>query len=78
MTSKGELILCRYLSGNYAPVTIELPLTPCDVTGKIPKELSGGQYVRNGGNPLVNDTHPRDAHWFDVRSNSPIFFNLIL
>ena len=28
-------------------------------------ELAGGQYVRNGGNPVTNETLGRDAHWFD-------------
>ena len=42
-----------------------LPLTPCHFTGSIPEELVGGQYVRNGGNPLTNEDLGRDAHWFD-------------
>lgn len=33
--------------------------------GTIPTELAGGEYVRNGGNPLVNQDLGRDAHWFD-------------
>lgn len=55
----------RYLSGNFAPIKRCRPLTPCTHTGRIPQELAGGQYVRNGGNPLTNDDHDRDAHWFD-------------
>ena len=55
----------RYLSGNFAPIQTTLGLTPCHYEGDIPSELSGGQYVRNGGNPLVNDDLRRDAHWFD-------------
>jgi len=31
----------------------------------LPKELAGGEYVRNGGNPVTNETLGRDAHWFD-------------
>ncbi|KAK8064568.1 retinal pigment epithelial membrane protein [Apiospora phragmitis] len=31
----------------------------------IPRELAGGQYVRNGGNPTTNEDLGRDAHWFD-------------
>ena len=31
----------------------------------IPFELAGGQYVRNGGNPVTNEDLGRDAHWFD-------------
>jgi len=55
----------RYLSGNFAPVQKVLPLTPCTYTGSIPKDLAGGQYVRNGGNPASNEALGRDAHWFD-------------
>ncbi|KAB8356686.1 hypothetical protein FH972_024262 [Carpinus fangiana] len=54
-----------YLSGNFAPIQQTRPLTPCKYTGTIPKELYGGQYVRNGGNPISNDDLGRDAHWFD-------------
>ena len=42
-----------------------LPLTPCSYTGNIPEELAGGQYVRNGGNPMTNEDLGRTAHWFD-------------
>lgn len=55
----------RYLSGNFAPVQQVLPLTPCTFTGGIPDELAGGEYVRNGGNPVTNEALGRDAHWFD-------------
>ncbi|KAI1815254.1 retinal pigment epithelial membrane protein [Poronia punctata] len=54
-----------YLSGNFAPIRRIKPLTWCAHTGEIPKELAGGQYVRNGGNPLSNDGLGRDFHWFD-------------
>ena len=54
-----------YLSGNFAPVQQVLPLTPCSYSGSIPKELAGGEYVRNGGNPAANEVLGRDAHWFD-------------
>ncbi|KAM0326219.1 hypothetical protein ACHAQA_006816 [Verticillium albo-atrum] len=54
-----------YLSGNFAPIQNCLPLTPCSYTGIIPPDLAGGQYVRNGGNPLANDDPARTAHWFD-------------
>lgn len=56
---------CSYLSGNFAPISTSLPLTPCSYEGVIPPELAGGEYVRNGGNPLVNNDLGRDAHWFD-------------
>ncbi|KAK8176481.1 carotenoid oxygenase [Phyllosticta citribraziliensis] len=54
-----------YLSGNYAPIIQTRPLTPCTYTGTIPRELVGGQYVRNGANPVSNEDLGRDAHWFD-------------
>ena len=57
--------LSRYLSGNFAPVQQVLPLTPCSYIGNIPQELAGGEYVRNGGNPVTNEALGRDAHWFD-------------
>lgn len=40
-------------------------MRPCSYTGEIPPDLRGGQYVRNGGNPVANDDLGRDAHWFD-------------
>ena len=54
-----------YLTGNFTPIQNELPLTPCSYTGTIPDELAGGEYVRNGGNPVTNEVLGRDAHWFD-------------
>jgi carotenoid cleavage dioxygenase-like enzyme len=54
-----------YLSGNFAPVRAVQPLTACAYTGTIPEELYGGEYVRNGGNPVTNEDLGRDAHWFD-------------
>ncbi|RKF53159.1 Carotenoid 9,10-cleavage dioxygenase 1 [Golovinomyces cichoracearum] len=54
-----------YLSGNFAPIRHDLDLTPCNHTGDIPDELTGGQYVRNGGNPSLNEDLKREAHWFD-------------
>ncbi|KAF2010737.1 carotenoid oxygenase [Aaosphaeria arxii CBS 175.79] len=54
-----------YLTGNFAPVTDTFQSTPCSYIGSIPSELLGGQYVRNGGNPVSNSDLGRDAHWFD-------------
>ncbi|GAB7356040.1 hypothetical protein MBLNU459_g6657t1 [Dothideomycetes sp. NU459] len=54
-----------YLSGNFAPIHHTVPLTPCSYEGIIPDELAGGEYVRNGGNPVSNEDLGRDAHWFD-------------
>lgn len=55
----------RYLSGNFAPIQRVQPLVACPYTGTIPFDLAGGEYVRNGGNPVANETLGRDAHWFD-------------
>ncbi|KAI9819259.1 MAG: hypothetical protein M1827_007415 [Pycnora praestabilis] len=54
-----------YLAGNFAPIQRVQPLTACSYAGTIPSELAGGQYVRNGGNPVTNEDMGRDAHWFD-------------
>lgn len=54
-----------YLHGNFAPIQRAQPLTPCTYVGTIPTELAGGEYVRNGGNPVTNEDLGRDAHWFD-------------
>lgn len=54
-----------YLSGNFAPVTKTWTPTSVTWTGNLPKELDGGMYVRNGGNPMANSDLGRDAHWFD-------------
>ncbi|KAF2477198.1 uncharacterized protein BDR25DRAFT_371206 [Lindgomyces ingoldianus] len=54
-----------YLTGNFAPVTITHSPVPCSYTGTVPLELLGGEYVRNGGNPVSNSDLGRDAHWFD-------------
>lgn len=54
-----------YLSGNFAPIHRVQPLISCAYSGTIPAELAGGEYVRNGGNPVMNETQGRDAHWFD-------------
>ncbi|TVY14240.1 Carotenoid 9,10(9',10')-cleavage dioxygenase 1 [Lachnellula arida] len=54
-----------YLHGNFAPIHQVQPLTPCSCSGTIPDELAGGEYVRNGGNPVTNEDLGRDAHWFD-------------
>ncbi|OCK76936.1 carotenoid oxygenase [Lepidopterella palustris CBS 459.81] len=54
-----------YLSGNFAPVKEICSATPCTWTGVLPDELLGGQYIRNGGNPVSNEDLGRDAHWFD-------------
>lgn len=54
-----------YLSGNFAPIHRTVRLTPCSYAGRIPEELAGGEYVRNGSNPVSNADLGRDAHWFD-------------
>ncbi|KAF5635945.1 lignostilbene alphabeta-dioxygenase I [Fusarium sp. NRRL 52700] len=54
-----------YLTGNFAPINQTTNLTPCTYSGCIPPELTGGQYVRNGGNPVSHQDLGKDAHWFD-------------
>ena len=56
---------CSYLTGNFAPIQQTRPLTACKYVGRIPEDLAGGQYVRNGANPVANEDLGRDAHWFD-------------
>ncbi|KAI5777149.1 retinal pigment epithelial membrane protein-domain-containing protein [Geopyxis carbonaria] len=50
----------------FAPTKTSFPLTACAYSGTIPTALAGGQYVRNGSNPVQNEDLGRDAHWFDV------------
>ncbi|KAF2489055.1 carotenoid oxygenase [Lophium mytilinum] len=59
------LIIGRYLSGNFAPIQETWSETPCSYVGTIPEALFGGEYIRNGGNPVSNNDLGRDAHWFD-------------
>ncbi|KAK3985674.1 retinal pigment epithelial membrane protein [Cladorrhinum sp. PSN332] len=54
-----------YLSGNFAPVRKTFSLTICPYEGEIPADLAGGQYVRNGSNPLLDHKVDQEAHWFD-------------
>ncbi|TVY30316.1 Carotenoid 9,10(9',10')-cleavage dioxygenase [Lachnellula hyalina] len=54
-----------YLHGNFAPIHRVQPLTRCSYSGTIPDELAGGEYVRNGGNPVTHGDLGRDFHWFD-------------
>ncbi|CAK41018.1 9-cis-epoxycarotenoid dioxygenase [Aspergillus niger] len=53
-----------YLTGNFAPISTRLTSKPCYFEGTIPEEFLGGQYVRNGTNPIQRD-NPRGFHWFD-------------
>lgn len=52
-----------FLKGNFAPVTEEYISSACQVTGRIPDELLGGQYIRNGGNPVYPPEQGRHYHW---------------
>lgn len=52
------------MAGNYAPIDTTLSSQPCQLQGNIPDEFLGGQYVRNGSNPLQDNAN-RDLHWFD-------------
>jgi carotenoid cleavage dioxygenase-like enzyme len=53
-----------YLSGNFAPVIGEYISHTCEIVqGRVPEELYGGQYVRNGGNPVNPPDEGRNYHW---------------
>jgi carotenoid cleavage dioxygenase-like enzyme len=58
-----------YLHGNYTPNHDYHPLRACTYQGAVPPELIGGQYIRNGGNPLFGSPLAEDPsshyHWFD-------------
>ena len=50
-----------YLSGNFAPVDVEMTKLHLPTTGSIPLELRG-TLLRNGPNPIAPD--PASYHWF--------------
>ena len=53
-----------YLAGNFAPVLGEYAMHPCEIVhGEVPMELKGGQYIRNGGNPVHPPESGRHYHW---------------
>lgn len=52
----------QYLSGNFAPVSVEHTATELTVTGTIPEHLDG-RYLRNGPNP-IHEVDPAAYHWF--------------
>ncbi|KAK5996758.1 Carotenoid 9,10(9',10')-cleavage dioxygenase 1-like protein [Cladobotryum mycophilum] len=54
-----------FLAGNFAPVRKQLLQEPCEIEGTVPDELAGGQFVRNGSNPLPYRDSGLDMHWFD-------------
>ncbi|KAF2679438.1 carotenoid oxygenase [Lentithecium fluviatile CBS 122367] len=62
---KKQQVAHPYLMGNFAPVTKTTPPISVRYSGRIPKQLHGGMYVRNGGNPITNSDLGRSAHWFD-------------
>ncbi|WWC69436.1 uncharacterized protein I206_103375 [Kwoniella pini CBS 10737] len=52
-----------FLKGNFAPVTEEYISHPCEIVqGEIPVEVLGGQYIRNGGNPVYPPEQGRHYH----------------
>ncbi|PHH79717.1 hypothetical protein CDD80_3960 [Ophiocordyceps camponoti-rufipedis] len=69
-----------YRTGNYAPCRRESHLAGCFVRlGSVPDDLAGGQYVRNGSNPLgyEGDATGRDMHWFDGHGMlSAVYFSV--
>jgi carotenoid cleavage dioxygenase-like enzyme len=52
-----------FLRGNFTPVTEEYISYACEIEGSIPPELLGGQYIRNGGNPIYPPEKGRHYHW---------------
>jgi len=66
-----------FLQGNFAPVEKENDLTPCLIEGKIPECLTGGQYIRNGGNPIPELEQSRAAHWFDGDGESKFLLSRV-
>ncbi|WVQ70055.1 uncharacterized protein L199_008279 [Kwoniella botswanensis] len=55
-----------FLRGNFSPVTQEYVSHSCQIVhGQVPQELFGGQYIRNGGNPVYPPEQGRHYHWFD-------------
>lgn len=62
-----------FLRGNFAPVLEEYISAVCEVTGEIPDELLGGQYIRNGGNPIYPPEKGRHYHWY-----APLCSNLVV
>lgn len=64
-----------FLKGNFAPVTDEYVDYQCEVMdGRVPRELIGGQYVRNGGNPVYPPEKGRHYHW-QVQILTPLSLN---
>ena len=53
-----------FLKGNFAPVFEEFISHPCEVIGHVPPEVRGGQYIRNGGNPIYPPDKGRHYHWW--------------
>ncbi|GAA5997428.1 hypothetical protein JCM5350_006789 [Sporobolomyces pararoseus] len=60
-----------YRVGNYIPLREERSAAKCElISGRIPRELAGGLYVRNGGAPSLTKEDKSDDlepayHWFD-------------
>ncbi len=54
----------RFLRGNFGPIRAENEDVEAEVVyGAIPADLLGGQYIRNGPNPVL-DLDGRPYHWF--------------
>lgn len=67
-----------FLRGNFAPVVQEYISHPCDVQGEIPVELLGGQYIRNGGNPVYPPEKGRHYHWYRTQSLRRSLLNTVM
>lgn len=66
LKSSAERSQHPYLAGNFYPVRKEFDLVACSVlSGSIPEELAGGQYLRNGGNAFHPPAPGQGYHFFD-------------
>ena len=66
----------RFLVGNFAPVREEHQNVEATVVfGEIPRDLFGGQYIRNGPNPVL-DMNEKPYHWFGTFFSSSRSFIL--
>ncbi|GAA5888547.1 hypothetical protein JCM6882_008992 [Rhodosporidiobolus microsporus] len=70
-----------YKAGNYLPVREERAMERCSWEGELPVELAGGMYVRNGGEPALEEGEDDDEvryHWFDGDGMlTGVFFDLL-
>ncbi len=63
----------KFLEGGFGPIKEEVGPIECpDVQGSIPPYLLGGEYVRTGPNPALDELIKKNNwnyHWFDGDGN---------